>query len=443
LLTRPESAGTRPPAPEETNTPPLLEVRDLEVHFALRGGFLQRMLGHDSGSVKAVDGVNFSLRRGEVLGLVGESGSGKTTLAKAVLCLVRPTSGSVLLDGETVSTLPEHLVRPLRRRMQPVFQDPHASLNPTMDLEDAVGHPLKIHHVASTPEERRALVSEALERVGLVPVERFLGKYPGELSGGQRQRASIARAIILGPELVVADEPVSMLDMSVRAKVLQLLVDLKRDLGLTYLYVTHDLATARFFCDRVAIMYLGRIVEIGSTDELYRNPRHPYTRALLEAIPEPDPEHRIPRRLPRGEVPDATVPPLGCAFHPRCPEAFGPCGWESRDLRSLLEMRWAALGPEEFRKERDVLGDLSALSGPSLDVDVPAAPGRSGSDVATLLEWHRAADPDEPLWKGVAQMEPLPSAVRVRFRDHADPVLEEAGSPGSKVACHRYRTDLN
>ncbi|MGA3220070.1 MAG: ABC transporter ATP-binding protein [Acidimicrobiales bacterium] len=444
MLTRPESAGAPRTAPEEGTADVLLEVRDLEVHFALRGGFLQRMLGQDTGSVKAVDGVSFSLRRGEVLGLVGESGSGKTTLAKAVLCLVRPTAGSVLLEGETISTLSERHVRPLRRRMQPVFQDPHASLNPTMNLEEAVGHPLKIHHVGRTPEERRARVSEALERVGLVPVERFLAKYPSELSGGQRQRANIARAIILGPDLVVADEPVSMLDMSVRAKVLQLLVDLKRDLGLTYLYVTHDLATARFFCDRVAIMYLGRIVEIGSTDDLYRNPRHPYTRALLEAIPEPDPERRIPRRLPRGEVPDATVPPLGCAFHPRCREAFGPCGWESRDLRSLLEMRWAALGPEEFRKERDVLGDLSGLSAPSLDVHMPAAPGRSGSDVATLLAWHRAADPDEPLWKGVAHMEPGPAGVRVRFRDHADPVLEEGGTPASgMVACHLYRADLN
>ena len=349
MPTRPESAEARSTearstAGEEAG-PALLEVRDVEVHFALRGGFVQRMLGRDTGSVKAVDGVSFSLRRGEVLGLVGESGSGKTTLGKAVLSLVRPTAGSVLLDGQTISTLPEHLVRPLRRRMQPVFQDPHASLNPTMTLEQAIGHPLHIHHVGSTPEQRRALVAEALERVGLVPVARFMSKYPGELSGGQRQRASIARAIILGPDLVVADEPVSMLDMSVRAKVLQLMVDLKQELGLTYLYVTHDLATARFFCDRVAIMYLGRIVEIGATDELYRNPRHPYTRALLEAIPEPDPGHRIPRRLPRGEVPDATVPPLGCSFHPRCPDAFGPCGWESRDLRNLLEMRWAALGP--------------------------------------------------------------------------------------------------
>lgn len=444
MPTRLDDAGALLTAPEATSADVLLEVRDLEVHFALRGGFLQRMIGRETGSVKAVDGVNFSLRRGEVLGLVGESGSGKTTLAKAVLCLVRPTAGSVLLEGETISTLSERHVRPLRRRMQPVFQDPHASLNPTMNLEEAVGHPLRIHHVAASPEERRARVAEALERVGLVPVERFMAKYPSELSGGQRQRAAIARAIILGPELVVADEPVSMLDMSVRAKVLQLLVDLKRDLGLTYLYVTHDLATARFFCDRVAIMYLGRIVEIGSTDELYRNPRHPYTRALLEAIPEPGPGHHIPRRLPRGEVPDATVPPLGCSFHPRCREAFGPCGWESRDFRSLLEMRWAALGPEEFRKERDVLGDLSGLAGPSLDVVVPAAPGRSGSDVAALLEWHRAADPDEPLWRGVAQMETGPAGVRVRFRDHADPVLEEAGAPGGgEVACHRYRADLN
>lgn len=443
MPTRPDGPGATLTAPDITAAPTLLEVRDLCVHFSLRGGFIQRMLGRDTGSVKAVDGVSFSLRRGEVLGLVGESGSGKTTLAKAVLCLVRPTAGSVLLNGETISGLSERHVRPLRRRMQPVFQDPHASLNPTMNLETAVGHPLRIHHVAATPEELRARVSEALELVGLVPVERFLAKYPSELSGGQRQRAAIARAIILGPELVVADEPVSMLDMSVRAKVLQLMVDLKRELGLTYLYVTHDLATARFFCDRIAIMYLGRIVEVGSVDDIFANPRHPYTRSLLEAIPEPDPEHRIPRRLPRGEVPDAAVPPLGCAFHPRCLEAFGPCGWESRDLRSLLEMRWAALGPEEFRRERDVLGDLAGLSAPSLEVEVPAAPGQAGREVQTLLEWHRAADPDEPLWRGVAGMDVGPKGVRVHFRDHAEPVLQEMGPPGNcKVACHRYRSDL-
>lgn len=442
MLTKPEEAPAHRAGAGGT-APALLEVHDLEVHFTLRGGFIQRVLGRDAGSVKAVDGVNFSLHRGEVLGLVGESGSGKTTLAKAVLCLVRPTAGSVLLDGETISTLPERRVRPLRRRMQPVFQDPHASLNPTMNLEAAIGHPLKIHGLATTLEQRRAMVAEALERVGLVPVERFLSKYPSELSGGQRQRAAIARAIILGPELVVADEPVSMLDMSVRAKVLQLMLDLKRDLGLTYLYVTHDLATARFFCDRIAIMYLGRIVEIGSVDELFAHPRHPYTRALLEAVPDPGAQRRVPRHLPRGEVPDAVVPPLGCSFHPRCPEAFGPCGWESRDLRSLLETRWAALGPEEFRRERDVLGDLSGLSTPALEVDVPAGPGRTGTEVAGLLDWHRSADPDEPLWRGVADMETRSASVRVRFRDHVDPVLQEVDSAGGdKVACHLYRADL-
>jgi peptide/nickel transport system ATP-binding protein len=444
LLTKPEEAGSRPAREDGGTGTALLEVHDLEVHFALRGGFFQRMLGRDAGSVKAVDGVNLSLRKGEVLGLVGESGSGKTTLAKAVLCLVRPTAGTVVLNGETISGLPERQVRPLRRRMQPVFQDPHASLNPTMTIEQAIGHPLQIHHVVATPEERRDLVADALERVGLVPIERFMTKFPRELSGGQQQRAAIARAIILGPELIVADEPVSMLDMSVRAKVLQLMVDLKRDLGLTYLYVTHDLATARFFCDSIAIMYLGRIVEIGSTAELYSNPRHPYTRSLLDAIPEPDPQRRIPRHLPRGEVPDAVVPPLGCSFHPRCSLAFGPCGWESRDLRSLLEMRWAALGPEEFRRERAILGQLSGLSGPSLDVEVPAAPGRTGDEVAALLEQHRALDPEEPLWRGVASTDVLPAGVRVRFRDHADPVLQEVDGPGkARVACHRYRTDLN
>ncbi len=305
--------------PTKPDAPVLLDVRDLKVHFALRGSFLQRMVGRDTGSVKAVDGVSFSLRKGEVLGLVGESGSGKTTLSRAVLSLVKVTSGSIAFDGETISDLTERQFRPLRKRMQLIFQDPHASLNPAMTILQAVGHPLRIHHVANSDADVQARVSEALERVGLVPVERFLYKYPGDLSGGQKQRAVLARAIILGPDLVVADEPVSMLDMSVRAKVLELMGDLKRGLGLTYLYVTHDLATARYFCDRIAIMYLGRIVEIGSAAEIYANPRHPYTKALLEAIPEPDPRRAIPRDLPRGEVPDAVLPPLGCSFHPRCP----------------------------------------------------------------------------------------------------------------------------
>ena len=428
----------------DSGVTPLLDVRDLQVYFSLRGSFLQRMMGRDTGSVKAVDGVTFKLQRGEVLGLVGESGSGKTTLSRAVLSLVKVTGGSIAFNGETISGLSERHFRPLRKRLQLIFQDPHASLNPAMTILDAVGHPLKIHHIAKGDDEVRRLVSESLERVGLVPVERFLRKYPSDLSGGQKQRAVLARAIILGPELVIADEPVSMLDMSVRAKMLELMGDLKRDLGLTYLYVTHDLATARYFCDRIAIMYLGRIVEIGSAAEIYSEPRHPYTRALLEAIPEPDPSHKVPRDLPRGEVPDAAVPPLGCSFHPRCPRAFGPCGWESRDLRLMLEERWAALGPDEFTRERPIVGDLGGLDSPSIEALIPAGRGHAVAELTALLDEQRRATPEDPFWRGVLSTEPRTHGVTVRFHDHVTPELQPVVDVVEpvEVACHLYRPDL-
>ena len=298
----------------------LLEVEDLQVHFPLRGSFGARLVGKDVGAVQAVDGVSFSVARGEVLGIVGESGSGKTTLGRALLRLVDPTGGSIRLEGEDVSGLREREVRAMRRKVQMVFQDPHASLNPAMTIETAVGHPLRIHGITRDRADIRRRVSAVLERVGLSPPDQYLGKYPSDLSGGQKQRAVLARAVILNPSLLVADEPVSMLDMSVRAKILELMLGLKSDLDLTYVYITHDLATAKFFCDRVAIMYLGRIVEIGATEEIFANPRHPYTQSLLRAIPDPDPSRSIPRDLPRGEVPDAAEPPLGCRFHPRCPK---------------------------------------------------------------------------------------------------------------------------
>ena len=266
----------------------------------------------------------------------------------------------------------ERELRTLRRQMQIVFQDPHASLNPAMTIEDSVGHPLRIHKVVSGHElERR--VAETLETVGLAPAEQFLGKYPSDLSGGQKQRAVIARAIILNPVLLVADEPVSMLDMSVRAKILELMLDLRRELDLTYLYITHDLATAKFFCDRIAILYLGRIVEIGPSEAIYADPKHPYTQALLRAIPEPDPRRSVPRDLPRGEVPDAASPPLGCSFHPRCPRAFEVCGWETRDLRDLLESRWAHQKEEEYARERALIGNLDSLDIPRVDARLRAA----------------------------------------------------------------------
>ncbi|HJQ42356.1 MAG TPA: ABC transporter ATP-binding protein, partial [Jatrophihabitantaceae bacterium] len=326
-----------PTKPDVAN---LVEISDLHVHYALRTNAVARLVGRSSGTVRAVDGVSLTLAPGEVLGLVGESGSGKSTLGRALLGLVSATSGSIRYDGRELTGLREAQLRPLRRDLQMVFQDPHASLNPSMTVGKSVGDALRIHGIHPSSEARRAAVSEALERVGLAPASRFIDKYPAELSGGQKQRAVIARAIILDPKLLVADEPISMLDMSVRAKILGLLDTLRQDLGLTFVYITHDLASARFFCDRVAIMYLGKIVEIGPVSEIFENPRHPYTKALLRAVPDPDPSRAVARDLPRGEIPDAADPPLGCSFHPRCPSAFGPCGWEPRDVRMVLEQRW-------------------------------------------------------------------------------------------------------
>ncbi|HWB68187.1 MAG TPA: ABC transporter ATP-binding protein [Mycobacteriales bacterium] len=421
-----------------TDAAPLVEVADLKVHFGLRGSFVQRMAGHDVGTVKAVDGVSFTLRRGEVLGIVGESGSGKTTLGRAVLGAAPITGGSVRFDGVELAGLRESKVRPLRRRMQMVFQDPNASLNPAMNLLAAVGHPLKIHGIATEPDDIRQRVTTALERVGLAPVERYLDKFPGDLSGGQKQRAVLARAIIGGPDLLVADEPVSMLDMSVRAKILELMLDLKRDLGLTYIYVTHDLATAKFFCDTIAIMYLGRIVEYGAAEQIYAEPRHPYTRSLLAAIPEPDPSRSVPRDLPRGEVPDAASPPSGCSFHPRCPAAFEICGWDSRDLRELIERHWASKPAEQFEQERRMIRNLDRLDAPASTAQLTAGGGHPPAAVAGLLDELRAERPDEPIWQGVEGVQPTDAGVEVRFReDFIDPPLYDAD--GTKVACLLYR----
>ena len=421
-----------------TKPEPLLAVEDLQVHFALRGGIFGRLFGRDTGSVKAVDGVSFELQRGEVLGVVGESGSGKTTLGRAILRTVPVTGGRVVFDGRDLSTLKESQLRPLRQRMQMVFQDPNASLNPAMDLLTAISHPLRIHGVTDDENELRDAACRALERVGLVPVAQFLHKYPGDLSGGQKQRAVIARAIILNPDLLIADEPVSMLDMSVRAKILELMLDLKRDLGLTYVYVTHDLATAKFFCDNIAIMYLGRIVEYGPAAEIYADPKHPYTQSLLRAIPEPDPTKSVPRDLPRGEIPDAAVPPLGCSFHPRCPKAFEICGWESRDLRDLIERHWLAHVDDDFDRQQGVIGHSDSLDTPGTTAHLATGSGHSPEDVVALLDRIRADDPREPLWSGVQEVRPEAGGVSVEFRDDlVDPPLYDVGK--QQVACLLYR----
>jgi peptide/nickel transport system ATP-binding protein len=244
----------------------------------------------------------------------------------------------------------------------------------------------------------------------------------------------IARAIILDPKLLVADEPISMLDMSVRAKILGLLQELRRDLGLTYVYITHDLASARFFCDRIAIMYLGRIVEIGPTDQIFEHPRHPYTKALLRAVPDPDPSRPMSRDLPRGEIPDAADPPGGCSFHPRCPAAFGPCGWEPRDTRMVLEQRWTTVSPEQFAAEAKLVKDGPEFATANTIETASGSPG----EVLALLEDERTARPEDPLWKGVVGMSVAGRAVRMDVRQAVDPPLLPDGDGSVSVACHLF-----
>jgi peptide/nickel transport system ATP-binding protein len=413
-----------------TNDDPLVSVRNLKTYYSIRGSFLDRLIGRSGADVKAVNDVSLDLHKGEVLGLVGESGSGKTTLGRTLLGLVPATSGSIRFEGREIAGLKERDLRELRRRMQIIFQDPHASLNPAMTIGQSVGHPLQIHQIARSKEARNARVAEVLERVGLAPPEQFMDKYPSDLSGGQKQRAVIARALVFNPVLLVADEPVSMLDMSVRAKILELMLALKNDFELTYLYITHDLATAKFFCDRIAIMYLGRIVEIGPSAAIYEDPKHPYTQALLRAIPEPDPRRNVPRDLPRGEVPDAARPPLGCNFHPRCPRAFEVCGWEARDLKELLERRWARLDAAEYERERSAVPDVESLDVPTTKLRLPAP------ELPAVLDRARKEIPDDPFWTGLESVAAADGVVDVAWHEPLEPRLLPVDEV--EVECHLY-----
>ncbi|UEM24842.1 ATP-binding cassette domain-containing protein (plasmid) [Skermanella mucosa] len=299
-------------APEATAPDDLLTVENLTKHFPIKGG----------GVIHAVNGVSLSQRRGETIGIVGESGCGKSTLARLCLRLVEPTSGAIRFDGEDIRALPARALRARRRDMQIIFQDPYASLDPRMSVGDIIREPLDIHSIGNRAE-RRVQVAQLLEKVGL-PAD-AARRYPHEFSGGQRQRIGIARAIALKPKLVVADEPVSALDLSIQSQVLNLLVALRVEMNLSYLFISHDLAVIRYISDRVAVMYLGRIVELADVDTLYADPAHPYTRALLSAIPQPDPERRRARTVLAGDLPNPESPPPGCPFHPRCPAAMDHC----------------------------------------------------------------------------------------------------------------------
>jgi peptide/nickel transport system ATP-binding protein len=320
---------------DATKAEDLVRVENLRKHFPLQSGLLANILNRGNiPAVKAVDDVSFSIKRGEVFGLAGESGSGKSTTGRLVLNLLTPTEGHVFFDGQDLQSLSAEEMRKLRSRMQIIFQDPMASLNPRMTIGEAIGHPVKIH-MTSNPQEQRRLVMEILNKVGLVPPEQYYDKYPHQISGGQRQRVVIARALVTVPDLVVADEPVAMADVSVRTLLLELMMRLKEELNLTYLFITHDLATAKYVCDRIAIMYLGKMCEMGPLRDVYEHSGHPYTRALLEAVPVPDPRHRRKEPMPAGEIPSAINPPPGCHFHPRCPIAKANCSVEEPALREL------------------------------------------------------------------------------------------------------------
>ncbi len=318
---------------------PLLEVRGLHMHFPISEGVLLR---RQIGEVKAIDGVDFSVQRGETLGLVGESGCGKTTTGRCILQLEKPTAGSIFYDGVDINTLSRPEMLALRRRIQVIFQDPYSSLNPRMKVGDIIGEPIKVHGLVPDAGKRIARVRELLSVCGLDPS--FADRYPHEMSGGQRQRVGIARALALEPEFIVCDEAVSALDVSIQAQVINLLEDLRERFGLTYLFIAHDLSVVRHLCQRVAVMYLGRVVELADCDELFDNPMHPYTRALLAAVPVPDPAIEAGRAFQpvRGEVPSPINPPSGCVFHPRCTMAVESCRQARPELRELRPGHWVA-----------------------------------------------------------------------------------------------------
>jgi oligopeptide/dipeptide ABC transporter ATP-binding protein len=319
----------------------IIEAINLKKWFPLRTGFFSTLLKKEL-YVKAVDDVSFYVKKGEIFGLVGESGSGKTTTGKLLIRLIEPTSGKIIFKGEDIAKYPESKLKSYRKKVQIVFQDPYESLNPRMLVEDILSEPLSIHGILDEKEVYEKIY-KVLEAVKLTPPEEFLLRYPHELSGGQRQRVATARALMLDPEFIVADEPVSMLDVSIRAEVLNVILDLREKFNVAFLFITHDLALARHICDRIAVMYLGKIVELASVDDLIYDPLHPYTKALMNAVPVPDPTARRIEVVIKGEIPSPVNPPPGCRFHTRCPSIIGDiCRTEEPELIELKKDHYVA-----------------------------------------------------------------------------------------------------
>ena len=316
----------------------LVKVRDLKMHFPITQGIIiQRQVG----AIRAVDGITFDIVRGETLGLVGESGCGKSTTGRAMLQLYRPTAGEVYFEGQSLTEMKGESLRRMRRRMQMIFQDPYASLNPRMTVGDIIGEPMLVHNIAKG-KQRRERVQELLRVVGLNPY--FVNRYPHEFSGGQRQRIGVARALALNPEFIICDEPISALDVSIQAQIINLLEDLQGEFNLTYLFIAHDLSVVRHISDRIAVMYLGKIVELTGRTELYENPLHPYTQALLSAVPIPDPvvEEQRQRVILEGDVPSPANPPVGCNFNTRCPVVMDICKEQEPEFKESVSGHWAA-----------------------------------------------------------------------------------------------------